>query len=77
MYEAFGGHTHRNRLTFLKVTPSDVRGSVKVGLQVSAFYLVERYPLVAATGITEQDVRTSLELSEGLINKLRAGMHRE
>lgn len=31
MYEAFGGQTHRNRLSFLKVTPSDVRGSVKVG----------------------------------------------
>jgi hypothetical protein len=31
MYEEFGGQTHRNRLSFLKVTPSDVRGCVKVG----------------------------------------------
>lgn len=44
--------------------------------KISAFYLVERYPLVAATGITEQDVRASLEPAEGLITKLRAGMQR-
>lgn len=45
--------------------------------KISAFYLVERYPLIAATGITEQDVRMSLEQAEGLINTLRADMHRE
>jgi hypothetical protein len=44
---------------------------------ISVFYLVERYPLVAATGITEQDVRLSLELAEGLVTTLRAGMQRE
>lgn len=44
--------------------------------KISAFYLVERYPLVAAIGITEQDVRVSLELADELINKLRAGMYR-
>ncbi|PTL36373.1 hypothetical protein CLG94_04895 [Candidatus Methylomirabilis limnetica] len=45
--------------------------------KISAFYLVERYPLIATTRITEQDVRTSLEQAEGLVNTLRAGMHRE
>lgn len=43
--------------------------------KLSAFYLVERYPLVVAIGITEQDVRVSLELADELINKLRADMY--
>ena len=39
--------------------------------KISAFYFVERYPFVVDTGITEEDVRTSLEQVKGLIEKLR------
>ena len=41
--------------------------------KISAFYFVERYPLVAEKAITQEDVRTSLEQVDGLIKKLRAG----
>lgn len=39
--------------------------------KVSGFYLVERYPFVVETGITEEDVRTSLEQVKELVKKLR------
>jgi HEPN domain-containing protein len=39
--------------------------------KVSAFYFVERYPIVVETNITEDDVRNSLEQLQGLIEKLR------
>jgi len=39
--------------------------------KISAFYFVERYPLVAEGDMTGEDVRTSLEQAEGLIQKLR------
>jgi HEPN domain-containing protein len=40
--------------------------------KISAFYFVERYPFVVNTGITEEDVRSSLKQVEELIKKLRA-----
>jgi HEPN domain-containing protein len=39
--------------------------------KISAFYFVDRYPYVVETGITEEDVRTSLEQVKGLIERLR------
>lgn len=39
--------------------------------KINAFYFVERYPFVVETGITGEDVRTSLEQVKGLIKKLR------
>ncbi len=40
--------------------------------KISAFYFVDRYPFVVETGMTEEDVRTSLEQVKGLIEKLRS-----
>ena len=40
--------------------------------KITAFYVVERYPFVVKGGITEEDVRTSLEQVRGLVEKLRA-----
>ncbi len=39
--------------------------------KIIAFYIVERYPFVVAAGVTEADVRTSLEQVKGLIEKIR------
>jgi HEPN domain-containing protein len=39
--------------------------------KISAFYFVERYPLIVETGITEEDVRTSLEQVAELVKTLR------
>lgn len=40
--------------------------------KISGFYFVERYPFVVETGITKEDVRTSLEHVKELVEKLRA-----
>ena len=39
--------------------------------KITAFYFVERYPFVMETGVTEEDVQSSLAHVEGLIEKLR------
>jgi HEPN domain-containing protein len=39
--------------------------------KVTGFYLVERYPFITEAGLTEDDVRTSLEQVRGLIERLR------
>ena len=39
--------------------------------KVTGFYLVERYPLIVDTGLTEGDVRDSLTQAMPLIEKLR------
>ncbi len=39
--------------------------------KVSGFYFVERYPFVIETGITKEDISTSLERIKELVNKLR------
>ena len=41
--------------------------------KITGFYFVERYPFVVEAGLTEEDVRTSLEQVRGLIEKLRTG----
>jgi HEPN domain-containing protein len=40
--------------------------------KITAFYVVERYPLVIDTGMTEQDVYSAMEQVRGLIDKLQA-----
>lgn len=40
--------------------------------KITGFYLVERYPFVLEAGLTEGDVRDSLEKVKGLIDRLRA-----
>lgn len=40
--------------------------------KITAFYFMERYPFVIEAGITEEDVRSSLEQVKELIEKLRA-----
>jgi HEPN domain-containing protein len=42
--------------------------------KITGFYLVERYPFVIESGLTEEDVRTSLVQVEALIEMLRAGV---
>ena len=42
--------------------------------KITGFYLVERYPFVIESGLTEEDVRTSLMQVEALIEMLRAGV---
>lgn len=39
--------------------------------KITAFYFVDRYPLLKEFGITEDDVRTSLEQVKSLIEKIR------
>ena len=39
--------------------------------KITAFYIVERYPFVIGSKITEKDVRTSLNQVKGVIEKLR------
>lgn len=45
--------------------------------KITAFYFIERYPFVIETGITEEDVRNSLEQVKRLIEKLRAKVRGE
>jgi HEPN domain-containing protein len=39
--------------------------------KISVFYFVERYPFLVETGITEQDVRASLDEITDLVERLR------
>jgi len=39
--------------------------------KITAFYFLERYPLLVDAGATEEDVRTSLEDIQGFIQRLR------
>jgi HEPN domain-containing protein len=39
--------------------------------RITAFYFVERYPLMIERGVAEEDVRTSLEQVAALVEKLR------
>ncbi len=40
--------------------------------KISAFYFLERYPFVVGAGVTEEDIRASLEQVMELVDKLRA-----
>jgi HEPN domain-containing protein len=42
--------------------------------KITAFYLIERYPLITDTGLTKDEVYSSLEQVTELIEKLRAGI---
>lgn len=42
--------------------------------RITAFYFVERYPLVIEGGVTEEDVRVSLEQVAALVERLRAAI---
>jgi len=44
--------------------------------KITGFYFVERYPFIVEAGLTEDDVRESLEQVKGLIEKLRAEIGR-
>jgi HEPN domain-containing protein len=39
--------------------------------KITAFYFVDRYPSIPSAGLTEEDVRQSLEQTKELIEKLR------
>jgi len=39
--------------------------------EITGFYFVERYPFIVEAGLTEDDVRESLEQVKELIEKLR------
>jgi hypothetical protein len=39
--------------------------------KITAFYVVERYPLVIDAGMTEEDVYSAMEQVRGLIDKLQ------
>ena len=45
--------------------------------RITAFYVVERYPLIVASGMTEEDVRIALNQVRGLVEKVRAKIHRK
>ncbi len=45
--------------------------------KITAFYFVERYPFIVESGITEEDVRTSLNQVKELIEKLREKVGKE
>lgn len=40
--------------------------------KITAFYIVERYPLVIDTSVTEEDVSSAMEQVRGLIARLQA-----
>lgn len=40
--------------------------------KITAFYFVERYPFVVDSGLTESDVRESLEQVGGMVKRIRA-----
>lgn len=40
--------------------------------KITGFYMIERYPFITEVGLTEDDVRNSLEQVGGLIEELRA-----
>lgn len=40
--------------------------------KITGFYMVERYPFITESGLTEDDVRDSLTEAESLISKLRS-----
>lgn len=42
--------------------------------KITGFYFIERYPFIAESGLTEEDVRESQERVEELIEILRAGI---
>ncbi len=39
--------------------------------KITVFYFVERYPFVIGTGLTEEDIRSSLEQANNFIEKLQ------
>jgi HEPN domain-containing protein len=39
--------------------------------KITGYYIVERYPFVTESGLTEEDIRDSLTQAKALINKLR------
>lgn len=39
--------------------------------KITAFYIVERYPLIVESGMTEEDVRTAFERAGALTEKLK------
>ena len=39
--------------------------------KITAFYVVERYPLIIDTGVTEEEVHSALEQATELIDRLR------
>lgn len=39
--------------------------------KISAFYFLERYPFLVETGITEEDIRASLDEAKELVENLR------
>jgi len=41
-------------------------------LKITAYYFVDRYPMMTHSGITEEDIRTSIEDVEDLVRWLRA-----
>lgn len=41
--------------------------------KITAFYFVERYPFVTGTDLTEEDVRSSRDQVQQLIEKIRTG----
>ncbi len=44
--------------------------------RISAFYMIERYPLVIESGIIPDDVLDCLTQAEKFISRLRSGLHR-
>lgn len=43
--------------------------------KVSAFYSMERYPLLTETGLTEEDVRIALDEIKALVERVRGKIH--
>ena len=46
----------------------------KICQKITNYYVVERYPLSVGAGLTEEEVRASLEDAQGLIEKIREEM---
>ncbi len=44
--------------------------------KIAAYYLIERYPFITETGLSEDDVRDSLEQVRGLVEIVRRGVRR-
>jgi HEPN domain-containing protein len=45
--------------------------------KITGFYFLERYPFIKESGLTEEDVQSSLEQTRELVEKLRNSFKRE
>lgn len=54
---------------------SDLESYRSICQRISAFYLIERYPMTLDARITRQDVQESIDRVRGLVDRIRAHLN--